>query len=702
MNKLELLKQELAKERKARIAAEELLEQKVLELSNENQQLVQSYKELKSECEFQTLRAHRIEERFQSIFNKLELGLLETDKDRVITRVYRGFCEMTGYQEEELIGRTTFEVFVPKKNRSKVKKIVFSPEYDFSGILETKILKKDGSPLWILASRVPIYNYRGKLKSVLSINYDITSRKEMEAELAQSKERAENAREVEKEFLAKMSHEIRTPLNAIIGMAHLLSDTENNPIQSEYISDIMVSGNMLLKLISDILDLSKIEAGEVQTISDEFDLVGLVNSVCKTFQLKIKNRDLVVKAYIDERIENNVIGDELQLTQVLMNLVGNAVKFTNQGSVIVHVDLESEHDGKYNILFSVVDTGIGIAADKCDLIFENFKQTDEKVRQNYGGTGLGLAISKQLVELQGGKIWVESELGDGATFKFRLSYLNSGNKFVPREETQVMRQNFGSSGRRFLIVEDNYMNRKYITTLIKKWGFDYVEAFNGKEGVIAAQKQKFDLIFMDVSMPIMDGYEATIHIRNQSNPNQKTPIIAITASAFISKKDLALESGMTDYMGKPFEPSQLLAMIKKHTSLEPITKSIESSTENFQFSNELDVEYLKKIYETDYEYATDMFGTFLDHALNEFWDLEPLIKSGSWSKVRSLAHKLKPTFAMVGLTDIEAKLQAIEKVEKGKEIPNCINIIEDIKESLQTQIPIIKAELTRLEKLIVS
>ena len=334
------------------------------------------------------------------------------------------------------------------------------------------------------------------------------------------------------------------------------------------------------------------------------------------------------------------------------------------------------------------------------MVFENFKQTDEKVRQNYGGTGLGLAICKQLVELQGGEIWAESELGQGAKFQFRLSYKNSGQIFVPKEENKVMRQNFESSKRRFLIVEDNYMNRKYITTLFKKWGFDYVEAFNGKEGVFAAQKQKYDLIFMDISMPVMDGYEATIHIRNQSNLNQKTPIIAITASAFISKKDIAMESGMNDYMGKPFEPSQLLDMIRKHTSLEPITEKVEKITSQFQFNQELNVEYLEKIYEKDYEYATDMFETFLNHALKEFWDLEPLIKDGKWSKMRSLAHKLKPTFAMVGLTDIEEKMYAIEKVERGKEIPFCMGTVKEVEIALQHQIPIIKKELTRLQEIL--
>ena len=335
MTPVELLELELAREKAAHKKSEDLLKMKVLEISKTNEKLVQLNQQLEKECKYQTLKVQRIENRYQGIFNKLELGLLETDHNRIITRAYRGFCEMTGYKQEELIGKNTIDVFVPQKFKTKAKKILFSPEYDFSGILETTILKKDGTLLWILISRVPIYNYRGKLKGILSINYDITSRKKMEAELAESKEQAEKAREVEKEFLAKMSHEIRTPLNAIIGMAHLLSDTENDRIQSEYISDIMVSGNMLLKLISDILDLSKIEAGEVQTISEEFDLVGLVNSVCKTFQLKIENKDIIVETKIDENIENTVIGDELQLAQILMNLVGNAIKFTKKGSVIV-------------------------------------------------------------------------------------------------------------------------------------------------------------------------------------------------------------------------------------------------------------------------------------------------------------------------------------------------------------------------------
>ncbi len=643
------------------------------------------------------------EEKYRGIIENMELGLMEVDTDQKILKAYDWFCDMTGYTSEELIGKNAAEVFLSKEinDLEKNKEEEEHRKEGQTGVYEMKIRKKDGSKIWVLISGAPIFDTEGNVTGSIGIHYDITERKLLEENLVKAKRIAEEAEHAEKQFLARMSHEIRTPLNAVIGMSHLLEDTRLDEEQKDYVNSLKSSSDILLKLISDVLDLSKITAGGLEVNEKEFDLVGTINSLHKTFELKLTDSPVAMKADVDSQIENMMIGDDLLLNQILLNLIGNAVKFTKEGEILIGVSLVKKEKDICHYKFVVQDTGIGIPEDRIDAVFENFKQADNDIRFQFGGTGLGLPITKQLVELQGGKIYVESKLGKGTRFIFELRYTDSGIKAIREKKPEIKDESKGLSHAKILIAEDNFMNRKYAGALLNKWGLDYEFAINGKKAVEVAAREKFDMIFMDISMPEMDGYDATIQIRNTSNVNQNTPIIALTASAMISKKDKAFEVGMTDYLAKPFRPAQLGEMIKKYSSTEKENDKMDSEEEGaFKFDEKLDISHLDYLYKGDLEYAAEMFEIFINYTMVEFLKIKPLFEEKDFLKLQRLAHKLKPNFSLVGLTSIEKDMLKLEKLaeEKGDE-KEIETLIDTICAAVNKYQPVIEQELDKMKTL---
>lgn len=643
----------------------------------------------------------RSEEKYRGIIENMELGLLEVDPDHNIQKVYNFFCQMTGYTAEELTGRNAKEVFLSPELFDTMDAHDALRAKGKSSMYETQLRKKDGSLIYVLISGAPIFNTDGVVVGSIGVHYDITQRKKMEMDLAEAKRVAEEAQEAEKQFLARMSHEIRTPLNAIIGMSHLLYDTHPTKEQKEFLSILKSSADLLQALISDILDFSKIQAGEINIFKKEFDLPGLVWSLQKTFQLKLEKKPVEVEAEIDPAINTLLLGDDLLLNQILMNLLGNAAKFTHQGKIIIRVKVLQKENDLIQLQFEVSDTGIGIPPNKVDHIFENFKQADIEVRHKYGGTGLGLAIVKKLIEIQDGKIWVESKPGLGSTFIFQIAYNDSGKSGEITTDKLPELSDLVISCKPFMVAEDNFINRKYISTLLEKWNIPYKMAHNGKEAVKLAQQEAFELIFMDISMPEMDGYEATIAIRNTLNPNQKTPIIALTASAMLDRKNKALHLGMTDFMAKPFKPDALLKTIKKYVSFKgkhepaPVVKTEKPS---FEFSPLLDKNFLEEMFEDDFEYAYSIFETFLHSSLPEFSDLQPLVAKKEWQEARKLAHKLKPAFAMVGLSPVEQKLKELEHMlDTNPDALLAETLLQNIHLDLLESLVVVKQEFERLK-----
>jgi len=397
-----------------------------------------------------------------------------------------------------------------------------------------------------------------------------------------AKERAEQSERYEQQFLANMSHEIRTPMNAVMGMTNLLINKNPREDQLNYLDGIKKSSDNLLYIINDILDLSKIESGKIELEQIDFSLYDVINQVKQTLNHKAEEKGLFLITEIDSRIPDVVIGDPVRLNQILINLAGNAIKFTEKGSVSIDVrcqvsdvrGVKSEQLTVNNtsaLKFSIVDTGIGIPKDKLQTVFESFKQAHSSDTRKYGGTGLGLSISKQFVELMGGTISLESEEGSGTTFSFVVNLAEGSAEKIKAQKSPEQIDGSILNGLKILLSDDNEYNRTVARdSLMSIADVTIKEAVNGKEVIELLKKEEFDVVLMDVQMPIMDGYEAAQYIREHlDSPNNKVPVIALTASVIKSDLDKCREAGMNDYVPKPFMVSQLVLQLQK----QPVEKS---------------------------------------------------------------------------------------------------------------------------------
>lgn len=391
--------------------------------------------------------------------------------------------------------------------------------------------------------------------------YTILNKRNEELELA--KENAEQATNAKTQFLSVMSHEIRTPLNAIIGIANLLDEDLTNEPHRKNISVLRIASQNLLHLINDLLDLNKLEVGKMEVDHTQLNIRKLVDSIKGMFGVSATQKGIDLLLEFDYSIPSALIGDETKLNQAITNLVSNAIKFTRNGYVKINVSLVESKVDASTILFSVSDTGIGIPADKQQTIFESFAQASTDTNRKYGGTGLGLSISKKLVEVMGGKLQVRSEKHKGSEFSFSLTFRHDYLPNVQAEKKEQV-ENVLFKGKRILIADDNAVNIFVLKQFLTKWGVDVVEAENGWIALQKMQEESFDLVLMDVQMPVKDGIEATIDIRNSGKPWSVIPIIAITASHESEVRIKIKECGMNDFIIKPFIPADLVEKLSKY------------------------------------------------------------------------------------------------------------------------------------------
>ena len=378
--------------------------------------------------------------------------------------------------------------------------------------------------------------------------------------------KAESASHTKSQFLADMSHEIRTPMNAVLGMASMMEGTQLTAEQREFIEIIRTSGETLIDLINDILDFSKIEAGRVDLECIPLRPKNLVNETINLLRLKAEDRGLTLTGNVESAVPAVLAGDPTRIRQILINLVGNAIKFTHEGGISINVRLESAEDIKVRLIFSVTDTGIGIPKDRIDRLFRPFSQVDASTTRNYGGTGLGLAISSRLSELMNGRMWVESTQGKGSTFFFTVELLPPPTEDVSTTESTDVHVNSSKidpSKVRLLLAEDNMINRKVETLLLKRAGYEPDFAENGKEVLEAFQKRDYDIVLMDMQMPVMDGVEATRKLRKMLARRKIRPyIVALTASAGKPDQDRCIDAGMDAFLSKPIRINDMLAVLK--------------------------------------------------------------------------------------------------------------------------------------------
>jgi hypothetical protein len=379
----------------------------------------------------------------------------------------------------------------------------------------------------------------------------------MRRELEKAVDEAETAVRAKAEFLATMSHEIRTPLNGVIGMVSLLSRSELGDEQREQLSTVERSGNALLMIINDILDFSKIEAGQLDLEEVAFDLSTLAKDLRQVAEFSVGGKSLVVGLKVNQDVPKWIIGDPTRLRQVLQNLISNAVKFTPQGRVDLKIRATPTADGKSELNFAVVDTGIGIAHEQQTGLFQPFSQADSSTTRRFGGTGLGLAICRHIVEQMGGKIELQSQPGVGSTFQFQIVVEVATNQQAAATQIEVSPSLAVGKGQRILLVEDNRVNRKLAKAILKSMELPFDVACDGLEAVELYRPERYAAILMDCSMPRMDGYQATRIIRHLEQGKVPTPIIALTANALTGDREKALRAGMDDHLSKPYTVQDL-------------------------------------------------------------------------------------------------------------------------------------------------
>ncbi len=674
MDEITLLKRRIERERNARRQAERILEDKALELYRVNESLEETVNR-------RTLQLRQSEIKYRSIIENMQLGLLEVDNDEVIIRAYPLFCQMMGYEEEELRGKIASQVFQISEDQEDMQAKIAERKSGLSSVYELAIHTKSGELKYLLVSGGPILNEHGEVTGSLGIHYDITYQKELQQELEEALYKAEAAQRAQKAFVTSVSHEIRTPLNVIIGMSELLEDSKLSGTQKEYLHTLKKSADILMGLISDVLDIAKIDSGEILVNPVSFPLCELVKSVRDMFSVKLEFEPVEIRLSCNAIPENQVEADEKLIRQVLINLVGNAAKFTHQGYIDIGLNLVDQGD-RYEASFAVSDTGIGIKENDLDKLFKQFVQVHDlkDKKRDYGGTGLGLAISHRIVEALGGNIHVSSEYGKGTMFQFTIPLMKT-NMPLDVKPSQIKSKELPAVSHPVLIVEDNPMNQQYVLTLMKKWGIPTHLAENGKEAVDMVAAGKYSLVLMDIQMPIMNGYDATRAIRQMGIDSSSLPIVALTASTLKSDHQRAFDMGIDDFLAKPFKPDQLQNLLLSYLPLHK--KDLPS--------NPLDESMLEEIYQGDAEYRSSMFQIFLETVPAEFENLERSLRESDFDTVHQIAHKIKPNFDLVGLPRLREKMQSIELACKSRDQENVVaNLVSEVKRELQLSLPHIK------------
>ena len=474
--------------------------------------------------------------------------------------VNRRFREVMGVKEEKVIGHT-LDHFRGTKTASHYRELDNQVVRTRQSIESEEVIPTRNGEMHVLSVKFPLLDSNGRLIGIGGIATDITERAHYQERLIEATREAQNAKSMQELFLANMSHEIRTPMNGIQGMADLLLDTSLNDQQMEFARVIKRSVNNLLVVVNDVLDFSKIKAGKLAIEKIDFRLKDVLDNAKAMFAQRIESRGLDLTVEIDPAIPEMLVGDPYRLNQVLINLVGNAIKFTEKGWIRIRVDLEERIVSQVSLRFTIADSGIGIPEASLPYIFDNFSQAGLDISRRFGGTGLGLSICQQLLKLQGGDIQVRSRENEGTTFDFRIGYGYAKTDAQTAAAAVLADNSRTLAGRRFLVAEDNEVNRLLIDHVLRKGGGEVVLVGNGKEAVdLLRTGEQVDLVIMDLQMPVMDGYTATRHIRQELR--LPVPIIAMTANALVDEQLRCLEAGMNDYMTKPFEFAELYKRIK--------------------------------------------------------------------------------------------------------------------------------------------
>lgn len=645
-------------------------------------------------------RNHKTPDTFAEILDNFHVYYCKINQDADIVSCSPFFCQATGYKEEELMEKNFVDLCASGKRR--IKENLQSANHSFHATkppsFEVELELRDGSRKWMQCHFS--HGENDFTKGMLLLT-EITEQKAIQHELNIARKDAEHAQLAQQQFLASMSHDIRTPLNAIIGMTFLMADTPLTSEQNEYVNILKNASNILLGLLNGVLDFAKIESGKQEVHYREFDLPSLLHSLVDTFSFKLNEKPVKVLCEIDKQIDHYLTGDDVLINQILMNLLNNAEKFTPKGEIILKVSVLKEFESNIWIEFKVEDTGIGISKNNLQDIFKDFIQAEENIHLEYGGSGLGLFICKKLVELLGGQISVESTLGKGTTFVFAVPFIKNDQLLKNDNHLAISGFDFQDNKACILIVEDNPMNLKYLSTLLNKYHIAFDTATDGNMGLKKARDNYYNLILMDMKLPKMNGMELTACIRENEGPNAATPVILVTAAALQSTVDKAKEIGVNEMLAKPYTPEQLINILKKYLLEEDEDTEKDSSKpeeDSFQFDKKLDTVYLHKLYGGNREYAMSLFAVFIESMETDWEQLQQAIEKEDWQMLKNLTHKIKPNFSMAGLTWITSMMQnAYDKLKDAKH-EEALPVFNEIQKELDEYMPLVKAELERMQK----
>jgi PAS domain S-box-containing protein len=632
------------------------------------------------------------EKKYRDLFNYSQAWICTHDLHGKLLSVNPAASLALDYTAGEMVGRKLVE-FIPQEDVALYELNYLQPMLQHGrseGVF--RIQGKTGKVIYLLYQNYKM-DVPGIEPYVIGFAQDISDRIKVERELRQAKKITEDAARAKEVFLANMSHEIRTPMNGVLGIAGLLAKTKLNEQQQNYLRLIQESANNLLLLVNDVLDLEKIILGKLQFEHVVFSLTDRIELCLQSFIYKAEEKGigLVNENLLGENLV--VLGDPYRLSQVMNNLINNAIKFTETGAVTVETKLLQKTGNEVRIAFRVRDTGIGITESQMGLIFEPFMQAHVAITRTHGGTGLGLSICRELITMMGGELKVESVSGKGSSFSFELPFAISSSKL--NQSTVAQELNYQSLGNRYVLVaEDVELNQYLVRHIMESWGFTVDVVSNGREAVDKIQQNCYDLVLMDIQMPEMDGMEATRAIRQLSDPVKAAiPIVALTANALKGDSEKYLAAGMNDFLPKPFNEQKLFLVIStnlKSSVKETIPMSELNTTVTGTQEKLYDLSMVQTIAGGDISFVKKMVQLFIETVPPSMRDIQKETEQQNWGNVSKLAHKMKATIDSMGIVTIKDVVRAIEangkKGEEVDKIPGQVQEVVSVLEACMVQL----------------
>jgi PAS domain S-box-containing protein len=606
----------------------------------------------------------------QTIIENTPIIISSLDQNGIFTFTAGQGLNLLGRSPELVLGKSVFEVY--KNNPDLLEKVRLA----LNGQITKSTSELQG--IWFETLYQPIRDEKGKITGLNSFSFDITDRVASEKALKKAKDMAEESVKAKEQFFTNMSHEIRTPMNGIIGLSAVLRKTELSEEQRTYLEAIHTSSERLLIIINDLLDFSKMEAGKMQLEETTFNLRELISQNIDLLTPKAAERGNRLKVIVDQEVPADVVGDPVRLSQVLTNLIGNAIKFTENGLIRVVVDNIKDSPDSATLEFEIQDSGIGIPEDKLNAIFESFTQASNDTTRKYGGTGLGLTISRQLIEMAGGNLKVRSKLGEGSTFTFMLPFRKNSQKTQPKTEEQLDIDPRDLGKVRVLLAEDNEINQLLARKVITDWGFELDIAANGRIAVDMLKEKDYDVVLMDMQMPEMDGYEATVYIRNELGPKSNIPIIAFTAHATKTEIGRCMLAGANAYVSKPLKPNELLSEIYDLVVDEPnagfkpeITQAETEIPEEIGNVN-INLTFLKEMAGGNEAFMEEILSMFINTTPESLGKMAEALAKEDWDQLQGIAHRLKSSMFLIGIKELEMNMTTIEQSAQNPKDRNLI------------------------------